>query len=169
MTSDKKKPAAWRATNPVTRHSAPVAFSLAAVLLLVAVSAGRAQPSTLASANDFASVEYYGSPNPQQVKTRLSGAAARPLTGGLLEVTQLKLETFATNGRPEMIITAPECVYDQMNGLASSPGRLQLQRGDGKIRIEGEGFLWRQNDSFLTISNDVRTVIVNTSGNKIAP
>jgi hypothetical protein len=37
---------------------------------------------------------------------------------------------------------------------------LQVQTGDGKIRVEGEGFLWRQSDSFLTISNRVSTVLV---------
>ena len=38
----------------------------------------------------------------------------------------------------------------------------KLQTGDGKFRVEGDGFLWRQNDSFLTISNHVHTVIENT-------
>ena len=46
-----------------------------------------------------------------------------------------------------------------LNGTASSAGRLQVQYRDGKIRVEGEGFLWRQSDSFLTISNHVSTVI----------
>ena len=129
----------------------------------------RAQPSPLASANDFASVEYYGPPNQRQAKTRLSGAAARPLTGGLLEVRQLKLETFATNGRPEIVIVAPECVYDQMNGLASSPGHIELRSGDGKFRVTGDGFLWRQDNYLLTISNHVHTVIKNMPETKVAP
>ena len=34
--------------------------------------------------------------------------------------------------------------------------------------VEGEGFLWRQSDSFLTISNNVRTVIENISERKAA-
>jgi len=81
------------------------------------------------------------------------------LPGGLLAIKQLKLETFGLNGKPEIVVSAPECVYDQLNGTASSPGQLQVQTGDGKIQVEGEGFLWRQNDSFLTISNRVSTVI----------
>jgi hypothetical protein len=63
------------------------------------------------------------------------------------------------NGRPEIVVNAPECTYDQLNGTASSPGRLQVQYQEGKIRVEGEGFLWRQTDSFLTISNRQRTVL----------
>jgi hypothetical protein len=43
--------------------------------------------------------------------------------------------------------------------VANSPGHLQVQTGDGKFRVEGDGFLWRQSDSFLTISNNVRTVV----------
>jgi hypothetical protein len=36
---------------------------------------------------------------------------------------------------------------------------LQVQYQEGKIRVEGEGFLWRQTDSFLTISNRISTVL----------
>ena len=89
------------------------------------------------------------------MKSRLSGAEAQPLPGGLLAIKQLKLETFDSDGKPEIVVDAPECIYDTLNGMASSPGQLQVQTGDGKIRVEGEGFLWRQNDSFLTISNHV--------------
>jgi len=72
---------------------------------------------------------------------------------------QLKLETFDLNGKSEIIVDAPECVYDTLNGVAASPGQLHMRTGDGKFRVEGEGFLWRQTNSFLTISNRVRTVI----------
>lgn len=93
------------------------------------------------------------------MRSRLSGAEAQPLPGGLLVIKQLKLEIFRPDGEPEIVVNAPACVYNQLNGTASSPGRLEVQTGDGKTRVEGEGFLWRQSDSFLTISNDVRTVI----------
>jgi hypothetical protein len=104
-------------------------------------------------------VEYYPAPNQQQIKSRLSGAEAQPLSGGLLAIKQLKLETFGPDGKSEIVVSAPECLYDQLGGTASSAGRLQVQYRDGKIRIEGEGFLWRQSDSFLTISNRISTVL----------
>jgi len=119
----------------------------------------RAQSNTVSHASDFTSVEYYAAPNQQQVKSRLSGAEAQPLPGGLLAIKQLKLETFEMNGNPEIVVNAPECVYDQLNGTANSPGRLQVQYQNGKIRVEGEGFLWRQSDSHLTISNHPSTVL----------
>jgi hypothetical protein len=108
---------------------------------------------------DFACVEYYTQPNPTQMKSRLSGAEAQPEPGGLLVIKQFKLETFNTNGSPQAIVEAPECIYDTPNNTVNSAGHLQLRSSDGKIRTEGDGFLWRQDDSFLTISNNVYTVI----------
>jgi hypothetical protein len=125
---------------------------------------GLAQSTAASHATDFTSVEFYAPPNQTQMKSRLSGAEAQPEPGGLLIIKQLKLETFNTNGNPQAVVKAPECIYDTMNDTANSAGHLQLENGDGKIRIEGDGFLWRQEDSFLTISNRVRTVIESGPG-----
>jgi hypothetical protein len=109
---------------------------------------------------DFTYVEYFPQPNATQMKSRLSGADAQPLPGGLVVIKQLKLETFNTNGTPQAIVEAPECIYDMRNGAANSAGHLRLRSGDGRIRTEGDdGFLWQQTNSFLKISNHVHTVI----------
>jgi hypothetical protein len=134
-------------------------FLIAAAILFIAALEGRAQSNVVSHANDFTSVEYYPAPNQQQMKSRLSGAEAQPLPGGLLAIKQLKLEMFRPDGRPEIIVIAPECIYNQLDGTASSSGRLEVRTGDDRILVEGEGFLWRQTDSFLTISNQVHTVI----------
>jgi len=118
-----------------------------------------AQQPTTGHANDFSSVEYFEPPHQLTMKSRLSGAEAQPLSGGLLLIRQLRLETFDTNGVPGLIVKAPECVYDTVHGLANSPGHLRLETADGSSHVEGDGFLWRQTDSFLTISNHVQTVI----------
>jgi hypothetical protein len=163
VTRDRKKADARLMTISVTRHPSPVAWFLAAgMVLFFAVPDGRAQPNGVQHASDFTSVEYFEPPHQQQIKSRLSGAEAQPQAGGLLVIKQLKLETFNENAKPEIIVNAPECVYDTFNRVASSPGHLKAQTGDGKFRVEGDGFLWRQNDSFLTISNHVHTVIENT-------
>ncbi|MGO9587654.1 MAG: hypothetical protein ACLP2Y_15810 [Limisphaerales bacterium] len=146
----------------VTRSPSPATWLLAAVaVLFFAVSNGRAQQTDLQHANNFTSTEYYGPTNHQQVKSILSGAEALPQPGGLLIIKQLKLEMFNPDGKLEWVVKAPECVYDTFKGVANSPGHLEVQTGDGKFRVEGEGFLWRQSDSFLTISNNVRTVVEN--------
>ncbi|MDD5139287.1 MAG: hypothetical protein PHY43_03380 [Verrucomicrobiales bacterium] len=136
---------------------------MAAGLLAGAV---RAQQNVAGHANNFSSVEYFEPPHQQQMKSRLSGAEARPQAGGLLLIKDLKLEIFDTNGVPEVVIRAPHCVYDTQNGVANSPGHLRLETGDGSSHVEGDGFLWRQSSSLLTISNNVRTVIENTSETK---
>ncbi|HXR04750.1 MAG TPA: hypothetical protein VN836_08595 [Verrucomicrobiae bacterium] len=163
MARDEKKADARLMTIPVTRHPSLITRLLAAsAILFFAMPNGRAQPSGVQRASDFTSVEYFEPPNQQQMKSRLSGAEAQPLAGGLLAIRQLKLETFDAGGKPEMIVNAPECVYDTLNHTASSPGHLTAQTGDGKYRVEGDGFLWRQNDSKLTISNNVLTTIEKT-------
>lgn len=123
---------------------------------LAAVEFGlRAQQS--GHATDFTTTEYYEPPRQQQVKSILSGAEALPQPRGVLIIKQLKLQTFDPDGKVQIIVTAPECIYDTQGGTASSGGPLQLENGDGKYLVTGEGFLWRQTNNFLTISNQVRT------------
>jgi hypothetical protein len=123
------------------------------------VAAGvRAQQNTVGQANNFSSVEYFEPPHQTMMKSRLSGAEARPLAGGLLAITQLKLETFDSNGVPGIIVRAPRCVYDTLHGVASSPGHLFLETADGGSHVEGDGFLWLQTNQNLYISNNVQSV-----------
>jgi len=141
--------------NPGTAKKYLVAGAVAFFL----AASNRAQQSPLSHATDFTSEAYYEPPHEQQVKLRLSGAEASPLPGGLLEVKKLKVETFDTGGKPEVVVQAPQCTYAPLDGVASSAGHLELRTGDGKFRVEGDGFMWRQNESSLTISNRVRTTI----------
>ena len=130
--------------------------------LLFAVALGvRAQQNGLQHANNFTSTEYYGPTNQQQIKSILSGAEALPQPGGLLIIKQLKLEMFYPDGKLEWVVNAPECVYDTFKGVANSPGHLEVRSGDGKFRTDGDGFLWRQSEQKLNISNNVCTVIEN--------
>jgi len=161
VTSDEKKIHVPRATIPVAcRLSLATRLLIRGAILALAFAPGvRSQPVAASHASGFTSVEYYPPPQQQQMKSRLSGAEAQPLAGGQLVIKQLKLETFNTNGSPLAVVLAPECTYDTLHYTANSAGHLQIRNGDGNIRVDGDGFLWRQNDSFLTISNHVRTVI----------
>ena len=142
-------------------NTAQITLIAGVALLFAAVPNGRAQSNSVPHASDFTTTEYYEPPHQQQIKSILSGAEALPQPGGLLIIKQLKLETFNPDGKLDWVVNAPECVYDTFKGVANSPGHLQVRTGDGKFRVEGEGFLWRQSNSFLTISNNVRTVIEN--------
>lgn len=166
MTGDKKTAVGQRVTIPVTRHSSLVTwFLLAGALWLAGCkkpgngAADLAVPPDAANrTQNFSSVEYYAPPHQTQMKSRLSGAEAQP-EGGLLFIKQLKLEMFNTNGILQAVIEAPDCIYDTAHNTANSAGHLQLRTGDGKIRVEGDGFLWRRDDSFLTISNHQHTAM----------
>jgi hypothetical protein len=134
-------------------------YLVAGAVIFLAAGSDRAQTPPAGHATDFTSESYFEPPHEQQVKMRLSGAEASPLPGGLLEVKQLRVETFNTSGKSEAVVRAPLCTYAPLDGVASSAGHLELQTGDGKLHVEGDGFLWRQNESVLTISNHVVTTI----------
>jgi len=129
------------------------------VVLFALANSDRAQQLPVGHATDFTSNQYFEPPHEQQVKMKLSGAEALPLPGGLLDVRQLRVETFGVDGKTELVVRAPQCTYAPLDGVANSAGHLELESGDGKFHVEGEGFLWRQNTAALTISNRVHTVI----------
>ncbi len=154
-----------RATNRVTCHPSLAAGLLFAGALLLA-GCGKSgdtnekapPPDADSHAGGFSSLEYFKQPNQTQVRSRLTGTEAQPLADGLVLLKQPKLEMFFTNGSLQAVVEAPECVYDTQSNTVNSASHLRMRSGDGKYRTEGDGFLWRQNDSFLTISNHVHSV-----------
>jgi hypothetical protein len=155
-----------RATDRATCHlSLVTGFLLAGALLLGGCSPSgnlnenAPPPDAAGQASGFTSVEYFPQPNQAQLKSRLTGTEAQPLPDGLVYLKTPKLEMFLTNGRPQAVVEAPECVYDSQRNTVDSASHLRMRSGDGKYRTEGDGFLWRQDKSFLTISNRVHSVI----------
>jgi len=141
-----------------------ILFALGTVIFFIAVADGHGQTSPLGGlkdmhATDFTSTEYFEPPDNMKVKMRLSGAEALPLTNSMLDVKQLKVEMFGTNGNPQVVVRAPQCTYSYFDHVANSSGPLELIALDGKLHVAGEGFLWRQAAGSLIISNHVRTTI----------
>ena len=137
-----------------------MAAALAGGALLWAGQAGVCAADTpVKSANDFTAVEYYDPPFEMQIKSRLAGTEAIPQPNGLVLVRQLKLETYETNGHPQFVVLAPECLYDQLHRTASSAGPLEVRQAAGLVRITGQGFSWNQDEEFLTVSNQDVTEI----------
>jgi hypothetical protein len=144
------------------RRESTFAFvCLFAFAVLIATMVGVAQQPPLSHAQDFSTDMYFEPPNEQLVKTRVSGAEALPLPGGLLDVKKLTIESFGTNGALEMTARAEQCTYDLHHGTASSPGHLEMISGDGAYRVSGDGFVfvWQTNAVSLTLSNHVHSVI----------
>jgi len=131
-------------------------------LLALAAGVGHAQfAQSPGPSHNFSMVEYFDAPFDQQIMTRMTSAEARPVAGsaGVLDIRQFKLESFSTNGRTEMVITAPQCLFSTVDNTANSAGPIRVESGDGQLSLAGDGFFWRQNEKYLSISNRVVTVI----------
>jgi hypothetical protein len=121
--------------------------------------AGLAQQFPLGQFRDFSLPEYYEAPNATQMKSLLQGDEAVPKGEGRILIRKLKLETFRETGAGDFVLQADDCLYDTKRRTAESPGPLVMRTADGRFSTEGEGFLWRESDSILIISNRVHTVI----------
>jgi lipopolysaccharide export system protein LptA len=142
-------------------------LGLALLVTTVIQPALRAQPAAIGGGSNFNLTDYYPFPNQRQMKFKLTGAEARPVPGdkNKVQVTNLKLQSFRPNGEREIVIEAPECVYDQAARQAGSAGRLQVQSGDGRFQIAGDGFNWQQETKALVISNNIRSTIQQPKSN----
>jgi hypothetical protein len=119
-------------------------------------------------AKKLSSVKYYEPPNDQQVEVRFSGDEVTPLPDALYHVKKLTIEKYSADGKLEFVARAPECVYAQFDGLASSPGHLQIELGSGKVFVDCDGFQWNEKYETLVLSNNVHTIIKNGPGNPLA-
>lgn len=123
-----------------------------------------AQPqASRGGASPFNVVEYFPAPHHTQMKLQVTGSEARFEADKKVRLTQMKLQTFREDGQRDIVIEAPDCLYDPARRVASSPGQLKVQTGDERFSVEGQGFLWRQEDSNLVISNDVRSLVQRTA------
>jgi hypothetical protein len=111
---------------------------------------------------DFSVPESFDPPHEKQLKSLLQGAEAEPQSGGLILIRRLKLQSFTETGETQMVVLAPQCVFDTTQHTVNSAGHLDARSGDGRLFIEGEGFLFQQTNLNLIISNRVHTIIRNT-------
>ena len=135
---------------------------LAALAICFWPGAGRTQlPSVplAGPAQKLSSVTYFEPPHEQQISLRLSGAEMSPLPGALFYVKQLTVEQFSPEGKLQALVEAPECIYAPLDNVANSAGHLDLHLDGDRIHVQGEGFLWRQKDQSLVISNKQVTII----------
>ncbi|EEF58934.1 LptA/OstA family protein [Pedosphaera parvula] len=115
-------------------------------------------------ARDLKYPEHYDAPNKGQMRSLTTFKEAVPQSGGLLLGTGMKIESFRTNGEPETIIEAPDCTFNTITKSAYSPGPIQIRTADGKMHIDGIGFIWNTATNKgatlgLTISNKVHTIL----------
>lgn len=117
-----------------------------------------AQTLGLGTVSNFTVPEYYGPPHQNQLKSLIKGAESEPLPDGRYRIHQLQAETYSTNGVREVVLRAPECLYDPVARAASAAGPIRAETDDGRLLVEGEGFLWRPSERMLIISNRVHSI-----------
>jgi lipopolysaccharide export system protein LptA len=146
--------------------------------LAVALTCACAQAQTIQGRN-FQVARYHDAPYELQMRLLLKGALARPQEKDLLLVTgsPVSVQTFTTAGTPELILEAPQCLYNDASRCVNSPGPIHARTADGKFALDGVGFQWQQatNSSLssekgrprldpgshfsLFLSNQVRTIM----------
>ncbi|MDB6112307.1 MAG: hypothetical protein JWR69_4057, partial [Pedosphaera sp.] len=114
----------------------------------------------------FVLPETYLPPHQNRLKTLTTGEEvdmSKMQRDGTVLIKVFKTQTFPETGptNAEIIVEAPTCIFGTVDHTATSPGPLQINSGDGKLHIDGEGFLLRQSGTnfTLTISNKVHTII----------
>jgi lipopolysaccharide export system protein LptA len=143
---------------PQSRLCGPLAasaFCLALAVLPISTRAQRIGPEKNLKFSDF-----HDPPHETQMKSLLECGTALPQAGGrTFLVTDAKLQTFRDSGEGEIVVEAPTCLYDVDKRSVSSPGLLRLRTADGSFELDGQGFLFRQADSTLVVSNQVHTLV----------
>ncbi len=86
----------------------------------------------------------------------------KPSGTGMVEILGMQAETYRGQAK-DMIVEAPQCVFNTRTKVASSAGALSIRTADGRFSIVGEGFRWEMGDSAqnsrLVISNQVQSSI----------
>jgi len=133
--------------------------------LLVTMTAGaQSDALPLGYSTNISHVVYFDAPHEEQMKLRLTGSEAAPLPDAQYDLKNMKIERFSESGKLEAVAQAAQCIYAPLDGIVSSPGHVELTSGDGKFHASGDGFMWRQDDLSLVISNNVHTVIKTRGG-----
>ena len=94
-----------------------------------------------------------------QVKTLLRAAEAVENPDHTISGRQIRIENYDPSGETNLIVMAPASQVDIVHRVAWSPGPLEVQSGDGRFFLEGEGFFCNLTNATLQISNRVRTLI----------
>jgi len=93
---------------------------------------------------------------PEWVATYLS---ASQFAGDTELIEGLQLVLFDSEGRSNLVVATPQCLFDLRTKVVSSTNALQARSVSGGWSLEGEGFECRLADEHLVVSNRVHAVI----------
>jgi hypothetical protein len=121
-----------------------------------------------------APIDYYPPPS-LQVRSFLEASESEMGPNGTTIFRDAKLQTFREDGSKEMIVSAPQCLYDYNKNVVNSSGPLQVQIWDENnrrppLQLQGSnGFCWQQTNLVLIVSNQQTTTISGPLTNSFTP
>jgi hypothetical protein len=111
-----------------------------------------------------APLDYFPAPHELQMRSYLEAEEMEMGPNGTVILHIAKLHTFHEDGSREMIVNAPQCLYDYGKRVVTSAGALHVQTWDDAnkraLQVRGtNGFYWQQTNAFLIVSNQQITTI----------
>jgi hypothetical protein len=127
-------------------------------LVLLAGIPLSAQNISFGSPKNFSIPDYFAGSNKK--RSVMTGAQAIPQSASQVLIKGLHIETYDKAGVTNLIVEAPECQFDYSSKNAWSAGPLQVRDALGRFTLTNDaGFLWKQTNSYLSVSNKVRATI----------
>jgi hypothetical protein len=157
------KPGMWK-TKLMTRTDLPVrqggSRGKGALLWLVFMAGVSlsAQIISFGTPKNFSIPDYYAGSS--QKRSVMTGAQAIPQADNQVLIKGLHIETYDKAGVTNLIVEAPQCQFDYSSKNAWSSGPLLVRDALGRFNLKNDsGFLWKQTNSYLNVSNKVRLTI----------
>jgi hypothetical protein len=145
----------------------PGSLLLAFCLLLgLAVAFGQKPPESTVKGFQ-APLQYFEPPHELQIQSFLEGSEAQPGADGVIVIQNAKLQTYHEDGSKEMLVKAPQAIFDSRQHTVNSAGPFQMQSSN--VMVQGVGFYWQQTNSELLISNQQVTTVVGQLTNSFTP
>jgi hypothetical protein len=141
---------------------------LAAFCFLVGLALAADQKPVDSTVKGFqAPLQYFEPPHELQIQSFLEGSEAQPGADGVIIIQNAKLQTFHEDGAKEMLVKAPQAIFDSRRHIVSSAGPFQMQTSN--VMVQGVGFFWQQTNSELLISNQQVTTVTGQLTNSFTP
>lgn len=140
----------------------PFALNCACRAVSIAVLVFSSNISAQLKLSDFKFAVPFEQTNSPDVRSRpkslLSAGEAQAVTNDLYRGQTVRIENYQLDGKTNLIIRTPECLFDAEKNIALSTNRLELESPNG-LYIAGIGFICYLTNFNLIISNDVRTLV----------
>ena len=114
-----------------------------------------------------APLQYFEPPHELQIQSFLEGSQAQPGADGVIIIQNAKLQTFHEDGSREMLVKAPQAIFDSRRQTVNSAGPFQMQSSN--VAVQGVGFFWKETNSELLISNQQVTTVTGQMTNSFTP